>query len=73
VEVTLRRRGKTVSLSVRDNGRGFSKGTPRPESHGLIGMRERAKLLGGQLEVSSAPGKGTRITARVPAGADEAQ
>jgi signal transduction histidine kinase len=73
VEVALRRRGKTLSLSVQDDGRGFSKRTRRPESHGLIGMRERAKLLGGHLEVSSAPGQGTRVTARVPAGADEPQ
>jgi signal transduction histidine kinase len=32
-------------------------------------MRERAKLLGGRLEVSSTPGKGTRVVARVPADA----
>ena len=35
-------------------------------SHGIVGMRERAKLLGGRLQISSAPGKGTRIVARVP-------
>jgi two-component system NarL family sensor kinase len=73
VEIVLRRRGSKVSLTVRDDGRGFSKRTRRPDSHGLIGMRERAKLLCGNLEVSSSPGKGTRITARVPATADEPQ
>jgi two-component system NarL family sensor kinase len=68
VELSLRRRGATLSLSVRDDGRGFS---PRARvaggsSHGLVGMRERARLLGGRIELSSAPGKGTRIVARVP-------
>jgi two-component system NarL family sensor kinase len=72
VELVLRRRGATVSLSVRDNGTGFAQrpGTRRPDAHGLVGMRERAKLLGGRLQVSSAAGKGTRITARVPATAE---
>jgi two-component system NarL family sensor kinase len=68
VELALRRRGPTLSLSVRDDGNGFSNvRSARPECHGLVGMRERAKLLGGRLEISSAAGKGTRVTARVPA------
>jgi two-component system NarL family sensor kinase len=72
VELALRRRGRVISLSVRDNGNGFSQrpGARRPDSHGLVGMRERAKLLGGRLQVSSAAGKGTRVTARVPATAE---
>jgi len=72
VELVLRRRGNVISLSVRDNGTGFSQrpGVRRPDSHGLVGMRERAKLLGGKLLVSSAAGRGTRITARVPATTD---
>jgi len=72
VELVLRRRGHVISLSVRDNGTGFSQrpGVRRPDSHGLVGMRERAKLLGGKLLVSSAAGRGTRITARVPATTD---
>jgi len=56
---------------VRDDGRGF---TP-PEQpadlvhqghFGLMGMRERALLYGGQLTIASAPGQGTTITARLP-------
>jgi two-component system NarL family sensor kinase len=72
VEVTLRRRGQMLSLSIRDDGRGFVKTERRPDSHGLIGMRERARLLGGQLQVSSRAGQGTRITARVPLADDAA-
>src|SRR5438445_3499479 len=65
VELVLRRRGATITLSVRDNGVGFAQrpGARRTDSHGLVGMRERAKLLGGPPGVSSAVGKGTRITA----------
>ena len=66
VEVTLRRRGKYVTLTVHDDGRGFSPRARRLDRHGLVGMRERAKLLGGALVVHSAPGDGTRIVARVP-------
>jgi signal transduction histidine kinase len=36
------------------------------KSLGLLGMRERAALLGGQVNVSSAPGKGTSVTAWIP-------
>jgi signal transduction histidine kinase len=69
VELALRRRGPLISLSVRDDGSGFSQRAHvvRPDSHGLVGMRERAKLLGGRLQISSPPGKGTRVVARVPA------
>jgi signal transduction histidine kinase len=62
----LRRRGKRLTLSIQDDGTGFSPRLRHPETHGLIGMRERAKLLGGRLQVSSGPGKGTRVVARVP-------
>ena len=70
VEIALRRRGSKLTLSVWDDGRGFSTRVRRPESHGLVGMRERAKLLGGRLHVSSAPGKGTRVVATVPVNVD---
>ncbi len=71
VELALRRRGSTISLWVRDDGRGFAHSTRirRPDCHGLVGMRERAKLLGGHLEINSAAGRGTRVIARVPASA----
>jgi two-component system NarL family sensor kinase len=67
VEIRFRRRGAQLTLSIRDDGVGFSVRAPRSDGHGVIGMRERAKVLGGRLEVSSAPGKGTRVVARVPA------
>jgi two-component system, NarL family, sensor kinase len=66
VELALRRHGATLSLSIHDDGRGFAPRTRHPDSHGVVGMRERARLLGGRLEIHSAPGKGTRVVARVP-------
>lgn len=66
VQIGLRRRGPRLTLSVTDDGVGFSGRASPTDSHGLIGMRERAKLLGGRLQVSSRPGEGTRIVARVP-------
>jgi two-component system NarL family sensor kinase len=64
VDVRLGRRGRTVRLSVKDDGVGGAAANAR--GHGLIGMRERARLLGGRLQVRSRPGEGTTITAQVP-------
>lgn len=61
-----RERGEAV-LEVEDNGRGMGDMPPR-EAHslGLMGMRERANLLGGTLRVESTPGTGLRLVCRVP-------
>ncbi|MFP5389166.1 MAG: sensor histidine kinase, partial [Thermoleophilia bacterium] len=54
-----------VKIAVQDDGCGFD-----PEAigdgRGLLGMRERIELLGGEIEVRSAPAAGTEIAARVP-------
>jgi len=56
-----------IALLVQDAGRGFDPaGTRRPESFGLMAMRERVEALGGSLFVRSAPGAGTEIDARLP-------
>lgn len=55
-------------LVVEDDGRGFDTSTVPPERHGLAGMAERMALLGGILEVDSAPGAGTRVVADAPLG-----
>jgi signal transduction histidine kinase len=49
---------------VKDDGVGGAAANAR--GHGLIGMRERVRLLGGRLQVRSRPGEGTTITAQVP-------
>jgi PAS domain S-box-containing protein len=67
VEVVLQKQRDRLVLLIRDNGRGFDQVDPSlSKSLGLLGMRERAAILGGQVNISSAPGKGTSVTARIP-------
>ena len=56
-----------VRLTVRDDGQGFDPARVAHGRHGLMGMRVRVESHGGRLKVDSAPGKGTTITASVPA------
>ncbi|MDT7688893.1 MAG: two-component system, chemotaxis family, CheB/CheR fusion protein [Acidobacteriota bacterium] len=69
VDVLLERRDGHVVLIVEDNGVGFNPAETEAaqEGLGLLGMRERAALVGGTLEIESAPDEGTTIFARVPA------
>lgn len=53
-------------LSVMDNGRGFDQSAVQATSFGLAAMRERAGLIGGELEVITRPGDGTRVQVAVP-------
>ena len=56
-----------LTLEVRDNGRGATKADlARPQALGLLGMRERAELVGGKVRVVGVPGKGTTVLARIP-------
>jgi signal transduction histidine kinase len=53
------------TLIVQDDGRGFDPGrVVRDNAYGLVGMRERADVMGASLQVDSAPGQGTTITVR---------
>ncbi|MBI5305955.1 MAG: sensor histidine kinase [Chloroflexi bacterium] len=65
VAIALRGEANRTMLTIADDGEGFD---PRavPANHfGLVGMRERVALIGGELRVSSAPGQGTRVECRV--------
>ena len=66
VEVDLTASGGTVELLVRDDGAGFDRHTANGHGLGLDGMSERARLVGGDLEIDAAPGRGTLIRLRVP-------
>jgi signal transduction histidine kinase len=57
---------ETLSVMVEDQGTGFEPQSIPATSHGLAGMRERARALGGQLTIDSAPGVGTCILAALP-------
>lgn len=66
VEIELVTEGDRAELHVRDDGRGFDPVAARGSGLGLDGMAERARLVGGELDVRSSPGAGTEITLRVP-------
>ena len=69
VEISVRDYENHVEVDIRDDGKGFDVSAIRPSTHGLAGMRHRVEAAGGRLTVSSAPGKGTRISAVLPKGA----
>jgi PAS domain S-box-containing protein len=58
-------KAKQLRLELRDDGRGFKAKDPH-DGVGLRGMRERVEQMGGELEITSARGKGTRITVVLP-------
>lgn len=67
VVVALERRNGSLALSVKDNGKGFDSEAPADHDRlGLVGMRERAGLVGGSLQVNSRPGNGKEVVFRVP-------
>ena len=65
VEVSLEPRDSRVRLEVADNGSGFAF-AEEGKGLGLSGMRERALLVGGSLDIDSRPGKGTSWCSRCP-------
>lgn len=75
VDVGLRFTAGEVTLEIVDDGQGFDV-PDRPEElaraghFGLLGMRERAALVGGRLELASVPGQGTRVAAHLPVEAE---
>jgi signal transduction histidine kinase len=62
--VAVRYGERELEVEVRDDGRGGSASDGR--GHGLVGMRERAALYGGQLDAGPAPGGGYAVRARLP-------
>jgi signal transduction histidine kinase len=66
VRIVLARRGSAVEVTVSDDGRGFEADAPHA-GFGLVGLGERAELVGGRAEVSSS-GEGTTVRATIPVG-----
>jgi signal transduction histidine kinase len=67
VNIGMRQEGGELALTVRDNGVGFPSDLQHNDGrYGLLGIRERAYMLGGRLEVDNPPGGGGRLTVRLP-------
>lgn len=71
VHVEVRKEAGRVELWVEDDGRGFSVPSRlsilvRDQHYGLVGVAERVQAVGGTLDVSSAPGRGTRVRVSIP-------
>lgn len=66
VELSLQALPGAVQVRVQDDGRGFDLARVGAGHHGLLGMRYRLEALGGRLDIDAAPGRGTRLLARLP-------
>jgi signal transduction histidine kinase len=76
VRIELRHDDGRVVLSVADDGEGFAGAGTDPVDglhFGLVGMRERAELLGGELATTSRPDEGTTVTAAIPSRVDRSR
>jgi signal transduction histidine kinase len=72
VKISLERIDEHYVLQVRDNGVGFDTALRKKKSLGLIGIRERTSMLGGEVAIFSVTGVGTTVKVSIPV-ADEAQ
>jgi two-component system sensor histidine kinase UhpB len=66
VHVNIRKTRKTLVLKVSDNGVGLDSTVADRSSLGLVGMRERARLAGGSVEITNRPSGGVQVLARLP-------
>ena len=71
VSVDVEQLADEIRLELRDNGRGIRDADRlAPDAYGLIGMQERAFVLGGNVDITAVEGGGTVVTARIPLGTD---
>ncbi len=66
IEIDLTERDDSIVARVRDDGCGFALEESATNGLGLGGMRERARILGGELKIDSAKGRGTEVALRLP-------
>jgi PAS domain S-box-containing protein len=67
VEVTNANSDDDIDVTIRDNGRGFATDSvPQANAYGILGLRERAYLLGGEARITSTPGQGTEVDVTLP-------
>ena len=68
VTIVLREEEGALLFDVVDDGAGFDLGTGAHRGHGFVNMSDRVGAFGGSISVDSAPGRGTRISGRLPLG-----
>ena len=66
VRVMIEERESVVTVTVEDDGQGLDEEDVEHDGFGLLGMRERVALAGGELSITSTPGAGTRVSATLP-------
>ena len=67
VVIEIKNTPGNVTISVADNGNGFSiKEIENKKTMGIMGMKERAEIFGGKLDIESSPGNGTKIILSLP-------
>jgi PAS domain S-box-containing protein len=66
VHILLKKRGKSLLLTVEDNGIGLNSDERKKQTFGLLGIRERALMVGGKARIKSQQGKGTQVSASIP-------
>ncbi|MBD8122279.1 transporter substrate-binding domain-containing protein [Pseudomonas lutea] len=66
VELNLTLSDDVLCMSIADDGKGFDQRAERPASFGLVGMRERVLIMGGQLHLDTSPGEGTTLRIHIP-------
>ncbi len=66
VMVSLEQEEKQLILTIRDNGKGFEENSGSKKTLGLLGMKERSKMMGGQYSISGIQDEGTIVTVIVP-------
>ncbi|MDC6381480.1 transporter substrate-binding domain-containing protein [Pseudomonas graminis] len=66
VELSLTLNDGVLCMRIADDGKGFDLRAERPASFGLVGMRERVLIMGGQLHLDTLPGEGTTLRIHIP-------
>ncbi|HPU49815.1 MAG TPA: ATP-binding protein, partial [Syntrophomonadaceae bacterium] len=66
--VKMEDKGSLLTIVIKDEGCGFDldKINQQRESYGILGMKERARLFGGELQILTQPGEGTQVIIKVP-------
>ncbi|NJC95451.1 MAG: sensor histidine kinase, partial [Anaerolineae bacterium] len=66
VDVNLRMKDKSLSLTIQDDGVGFDASSIPAGHYGILGIKERVRLVNGQFEIQSENGKGTLLKITIP-------